>query len=58
MVPVQKIKQTLEMTQNKQDFMVGVAARLPQLTERDYSLMQDAGIAWLRFGDFGNQSNF
>ena len=33
--------------------MIGVAARLPQLTERDYTLMHEAGIAWLRFGDFG-----
>ncbi len=41
------------MTEKREDFMLGVAARLPQLTEQDYSLMQDAGVAWLRFGDFG-----
>jgi len=33
--------------------MLGVATRLPGLTERDLGLMREAGIGWLRFGDFG-----
>jgi len=28
--------------QRRDDFMLGVAARLPQLTERDYSLMLES----------------
>ncbi len=32
-------------------FMLGVAARLPELTERDLFLMKEAGIGWLRCGD-------
>ncbi len=35
------------------EFMLGVAARLPELTDRDLELMRGAGIGWLRFGDFG-----
>lgn len=38
---------------NEETFMLGVAARLPELTERDLDLMRDAGIGWLRFGEFG-----
>lgn len=36
---------------NENDFMLGVAARLPELTERDLFLMKEAGIGWLRCGD-------
>jgi len=32
-------------------FMLGVAARLPELTDRDLFLMREAGIGWLRCGD-------
>lgn len=31
--------------------MLGVAARLPELTDRDLALMKEAGIGWLRCGD-------
>ena len=31
---------------------LGVAARLPELTPRDLGLMKQAGIEWLRCGDF------
>lgn len=34
------------------EFMLGVAARLPELSENDYAMMKHAGIGWLRFGDF------
>lgn len=34
------------------DFRFGVAARNSELGERDFSLMKEAGIEWLRFGDF------
>ncbi|WP_269522246.1 hypothetical protein [Coraliomargarita parva] len=34
------------------EFMFGVAAQLPSLEARDFSLMKDAGIGCLRFGDF------
>lgn len=37
--------------------MVGVAARLPELSSRDYKLMKNAGIGWLRFGEFGFDLN-
>lgn len=33
------------------EFMLGVAARLPELTDRDLTLMKEAGIGWLRCGD-------
>ena len=33
------------------EFKLGVAARLPELTERDLFLMKEAGIGWLRCGD-------
>ncbi len=42
---------------NDRPFMVGVAARLPELSPRDYHLMKKAGIGWLRFGDFGFDLN-
>ncbi len=32
--------------------MMGVAARLPQLSSRDLQLMKAAKVGWLRFGDF------
>lgn len=35
------------------EFMLGVAARLPDLEARDLTLMREAGIGWLRFGEFG-----
>jgi hypothetical protein len=41
-----------ELSKREQPFMLGVAARLPEVTERDLELMGDAGIGWLRFGDF------
>jgi hypothetical protein len=36
----------------RQPFMLGVAARLGELTGQDLEWMQEAGIGWLRFGDF------
>ena len=38
--------------QDSTNFMLGVAARLPELSQRDFGLMKEAGIGWLRFGDF------
>ncbi|WP_309383841.1 hypothetical protein [Cerasicoccus frondis] len=38
--------------QNPTDFMMGVAARYTELTDRDFNLMKEVGISWLRFGDF------
>ncbi|WPJ96163.1 hypothetical protein SH580_00420 [Coraliomargarita algicola] len=38
--------------QIENDFMLGVAARLPELTSQDLEMMRSVGIRWLRFGDF------
>lgn len=38
--------------QQTNDFMLGVAARYSELGDRDFIMMKDAGIGWLRFGDF------
>jgi hypothetical protein len=36
---------------NENEFMLGIAARLPELTDRDLFLMKEAGTGWLRCGD-------
>ncbi|WP_269539017.1 hypothetical protein [Cerasicoccus fimbriatus] len=38
--------------QDTNEFMMGVAARYTELSDRDFRMMKDAGIGWLRFGDF------